>query len=94
MTARRSDTPMAKVADLQPGDLVDNGLWAALYMGAADDPLDETRRLVIWAHPGGRWSVAALRPDAEAGEVAAVSGEIRAARIGEVLEHGGRGGLI
>lgn len=85
---------MAKVADLLPGDLVDNGLWAAVFLGSAGHPLDEARRLVIWAHPGGRWSVGALHPDADVGNVTPVSGEIRAARVEEILEHGGRGGYI
>jgi hypothetical protein len=56
------------VADLTPGDLIENAGQTALYVAQAEHPIWPHLRLVIWRLSDGTWSFDALDSHQEVGE--------------------------
>jgi hypothetical protein len=80
---------MAAVAELQPGDLVTQGGESAIFISAVPHPNYRGLQLVIWhmntTGAGGKWSLDALSPRQEVGEVTPATAGDRWQRIQEAF---------
>jgi hypothetical protein len=77
---------MARVFDLQPGDVVSLGEETATFIASEQHPKYTDLRLVIWKlHRDNSWSLDALRADQEVGSVLPNAPEQRWNRVQEAF---------
>jgi len=70
------------VKQLRPGDKVVLGDQSAVFIASEPHPIHAPLRLVIWELDNGEWSLDALSPDQEVGElVPGQNGPVRWSRI-------------
>lgn len=81
---------MTTVAELIPGDVVDNGLDSATFVARTQHPLWPSLQLVVWRMADGSWSHDALHTSQDVGQARSADVFARQAALRWALLGGAR----